>query len=201
MNRILFLFGLHNEDGSVLNLLIFRSSDCFSLGWPMRDDGDFFKSTRDLAQVLLQCETLVSLYLFHGSCITEILFQGRKGSKRKSGSTGKSYFIETRTFWHIFRSYDRMWTFYILALQVFIYNSVEFLKQHSLHSCSSTACMNNSFQTGKQAMLIIAFSKVSPLDIFQQDVLKDLSSIFITAAFLRVLQSMTFLHETAILSN
>lgn len=24
-----------------------RSSDCFSLGWPMRDDGDFFKSTRD----------------------------------------------------------------------------------------------------------------------------------------------------------
>ncbi|KAK1292087.1 Callose synthase 5 [Acorus calamus] len=24
----------------------FWSSDCFSLGWPMRDDGDFFKSTR-----------------------------------------------------------------------------------------------------------------------------------------------------------
>ncbi|XP_004289423.1 PREDICTED: callose synthase 5-like [Fragaria vesca subsp. vesca] len=110
----------------------FWSSDCFSLGWPMRDDGDFFKSTRDLAQ-------------------------GRKGSKKKSGSTGKSYFIETRTFWHIFRSFDRIWTFYILALQ---------------------------------AMLIIAFSKVSLLDIFRKDILGDLSSIFITAAFLRVLQSI-----------
>ncbi|KAL6223182.1 hypothetical protein ACLB2K_006571 [Fragaria x ananassa] len=68
----------------------FWSSDCFSLGWPMRDDGDFFKSTRDLAQ----------------------------------------------------------------------------------------------------AMLIIAFSKVSLLDIFRKDILGDLSSIFITAAFLRVLQSI-----------
>ncbi|BBH02441.1 hypothetical protein Prudu_012993, partial [Prunus dulcis] len=110
----------------------FWSSDCFSLGWPMRDDGDFFKSTRDLAQ-------------------------GRKGSRGKSGSTGKSYFIETRTFWHIFRSFDRFWTFYILALQ---------------------------------AMFIIAFRGISPLDIFQKDVLRDLSSIFITAAFLRVLQSI-----------
>ncbi|KAM1315752.1 hypothetical protein ACFX10_019300 [Malus domestica] len=110
----------------------FWSSDCFSLGWPMRDDGDFFKSTRDLVQ-------------------------GRKGSRRKSGSTGKSYFIETRTFWHIFRSFDRFWTFYVLALQ---------------------------------ALLIIAFRGISPLDIFQKDVLRDLSSIFITAAFLRVLQSI-----------
>ncbi|XP_048434519.1 callose synthase 5-like [Pyrus x bretschneideri] len=110
----------------------FWSSDCFSLGWPMRDDGDFFKSTRDLVQ-------------------------GRKGSRRKSGSTGKSYFIETRTFWHIFRSFDRFWTFYILALQ---------------------------------AMLIVAFRGISPLDIFQKNVLRDLSSIFITAAFLRVLQSI-----------
>lgn len=74
----------------------FWSSDCFSLGWPMRDDGDFFKSTRDMVA------------------------QGRKGSNRKSGSTGKSYFVETRTFWHIFRSFDRLWTFYILALQAMI---------------------------------------------------------------------------------
>ncbi|RZB81263.1 Retrovirus-related Pol polyprotein from transposon RE2 [Glycine soja] len=27
-----------------------RSSDCFSLGWPIRNDGEFFKSTSDLAQ-------------------------------------------------------------------------------------------------------------------------------------------------------
>ncbi|PKI42246.1 hypothetical protein CRG98_037362 [Punica granatum] len=30
----------------------FWSADCFSLGWPMRDDGDFFKSTRILDIVL-----------------------------------------------------------------------------------------------------------------------------------------------------
>lgn len=31
--------------------LIPRSSDCFSLGWPMRDDGEFFKSTRETVKV------------------------------------------------------------------------------------------------------------------------------------------------------
>ncbi|XP_062096562.1 callose synthase 5 [Humulus lupulus] len=110
----------------------FWSSHCFSLGWPMRDDGDFFKSTRDLKQ-------------------------GRKGPRRKSGSTGKSYFVETRTFWHIFRSFDRLWTFYVLTLQ---------------------------------AMIIIAWKGISPIDIFRKDVLYHLSSIFITAAFLRLLQSI-----------
>ncbi|GLT25134.1 hypothetical protein SLA2020_002850 [Shorea laevis] len=71
----------------------FWSPDCFSLGWPMRDDGDFFKSTRDV---------------------------GKKPSSKKPESTGKSNFIEIRTFWHIFHSFDRFWTFYILALQVLI---------------------------------------------------------------------------------
>jgi hypothetical protein len=32
--------------------------------------------------------------------------------------TGKTFFVEVRTFWHIFRSFDRMWAFYILGLQV-----------------------------------------------------------------------------------
>ncbi|OVA15866.1 Glycosyl transferase [Macleaya cordata] len=110
----------------------FWSADCFSLGWPMRDDGDFFKSTRDM--------TL-----------------GRQATRKKSESTGKSYFVETRTFWHIFRSFDRMWTFYVLALQ---------------------------------AMVIVAWNGDSPLDIFRRDILYTVSSIFITAAFLRFLQSV-----------
>ena len=41
-----------------------------------------------------------------------------------------------------------------------------------------------------QALFIIAWSEISLLDIFQKDVLYRLSSIFITAAFLRFLQSM-----------
>ncbi|KAG5534087.1 hypothetical protein RHGRI_022278 [Rhododendron griersonianum] len=110
----------------------FWSTDCFSLGWPMRDDGEFFKST-------------------HG------MNQGREATPRKDRSTGKSYFVETRSFWHNFRSFDRMWTFYILALQ---------------------------------AMVTVAWKDISLLDIFQKDALYSLSSIFITAAFLRFLQSM-----------
>ncbi|KAF7840107.1 callose synthase 5 [Senna tora] len=110
----------------------FWSTDCFSLGWPMRDDGEFFKSTFNAAQ-------------------------GRKGAPKKSGTTGKSNFVETRTFWHIFHSFDRLWTFYLLGLQV---------------------------------MFIIAWQGISVMDIFQKDVLFDLSSIFITAAILRFLQSI-----------
>ncbi|XP_021713855.1 callose synthase 5-like isoform X2 [Chenopodium quinoa] len=110
----------------------FWSSDCFSLGWPMRDDGEFFKSTRETVK-------------------------GRKVFQDSSKGTGKSNFIETRTFWHIFRSFDRLWTFYILALQ---------------------------------AMVIIAWSEAPLLSIFKKDVLYPVSSIFITAAFLRLLQSV-----------
>ncbi|KAM0939118.1 putative 1,3-beta-glucan synthase [Dioscorea sansibarensis] len=113
----------------------FWSSDCFSLGWPMRDDGDFFKSTHE----------------------TRPLAKAGNSSQKSSGPrTGKSNFVETRTFWHIFRSFDRLWTFYILALQ---------------------------------AMTIIAWSGYSPLEIFRKDTLYSISSIFITAAFLRFLQS------------
>ncbi|KAK9142299.1 hypothetical protein Syun_011699 [Stephania yunnanensis] len=108
----------------------FWSSDCFSLGWPMRDDGDFFKSTRSMKK-------------------------GNQAPLGKSESTGKSYFIETRSFWHIFRSFDRMWTFYILSLQV---------------------------------LAIVAWNGTSPLDIFRKNVLYYVSSIFITAAILRLLQ-------------
>ncbi|XP_011624302.2 callose synthase 5 [Amborella trichopoda] len=114
----------------------FWSADCFSLGWPMRDDGDFFKST----------------------CDSRSASQGRHASQKKPEKrTGKSNFVETRTFWHIFRSFDRMWTFYILALQ---------------------------------AMIIIAWHGASPLDIMQKDLLYPVLSIFITAAVLRLLQSI-----------
>lgn len=32
---------------------------------------------------------------------------------------GKVNFVEIRSFWHLFRSFDRMWIFFILCLQVF----------------------------------------------------------------------------------
>ncbi|MQM07928.1 hypothetical protein Taro_040776 [Colocasia esculenta] len=114
----------------------FWSAECFSLGWPMHDDGEFFKSTRE----------------------SRPLAQAGQSSSRKSGrSTGKANFVETRTFWHIFRSFDRLWTFYLLALQ---------------------------------AMVIIAWNVTSFKDLFRKDLIYSVSSIFITAAFLRFLQSI-----------
>jgi callose synthase len=49
-----------------------------------------------------------------------------------------------------------------------------------------------------QAMIIIAWSGVSILNIVQKDVLYQLSSIFITAACLRLLQSMMLLASSSL---
>ncbi|XP_072974061.1 callose synthase 5-like isoform X2 [Typha angustifolia] len=114
----------------------FWSSGCFNLGWPMRDDGDFFKSIGERRPTVLA---------------------GHSFKKVSNKRTGKSHFVETRTFWHIFRSFDRLWTFYILVLQ---------------------------------AMVVIAWSGYPLTEIFRKDILYSVSSIFVTASFLRFLQSI-----------
>uniref|UniRef100_A0A2P2MMM7 1,3-beta-glucan synthase n=5 Tax=Rhizophora mucronata TaxID=61149 RepID=A0A2P2MMM7_RHIMU len=77
----------------------FWSVDCFRLGWPMRADADFF-------------------------CLPPEGHQQDKDEERKpiTGDRwiGKVNFVEIRSFWHIFRSFDRMWSFYILSLQAMI---------------------------------------------------------------------------------
>ncbi|WZZ49830.1 hypothetical protein YC2023_049937 [Brassica napus] len=76
----------------------FWSVRCFRLGWPMRADADFF------------CQTAEEHRL------------DRSEDKPKTGDRwmGKVNFVEIRSFWHIFRSFDRMWSFYILSLQAMI---------------------------------------------------------------------------------
>uniref|UniRef100_A0A0E0K7D1 1,3-beta-glucan synthase n=1 Tax=Oryza punctata TaxID=4537 RepID=A0A0E0K7D1_ORYPU len=114
----------------------FWSRDCFRLGWPMRADADFFK-TPD--------------YPFHDEV---------SGENRRVGSgqwMGKVNFVEIRSFWHIFRSFDRMWSFLILSLQ---------------------------------AMIIIAWNGGTPSDIFDAGVFKQVLSIFITAAILKLGQAI-----------
>ncbi|KAF3780461.1 hypothetical protein EJ110_NYTH39181 [Nymphaea thermarum] len=70
----------------------------------------------------------------------------------------KTNFVEVRTFWHLFRSFDRLWIFFILALQ---------------------------------AMIIIAWNSSGPLmALSQQNVVKSVSSIFITASILNFLQAL-----------
>ncbi|CAK8540523.1 unnamed protein product [Lathyrus sativus] len=78
----------------------FWSADCFRLGWPMRADADFF--------CLLQPERAV--------------FDKSNDDKppNRDGWVGKVNFVEIRSFWHLFRSFDRMWSFFILCLQAMI---------------------------------------------------------------------------------
>ncbi|CAI9103237.1 OLC1v1001686C1 [Oldenlandia corymbosa var. corymbosa] len=76
----------------------FWSVDCFRLGWPMRDDADFF---------------WIPAEKFH----TEKEEIERTTNNRWMG---KINFVEIRSFWHIFRSFDRMWSFLILCLQAMI---------------------------------------------------------------------------------
>ncbi|XP_027342248.1 callose synthase 2-like [Abrus precatorius] len=79
----------------------FWSVDCFRLGWPMRVDSDFFSVPFPRGQRPLNKDEENRSY----------------AADRWSGKTN---FVEIRTFWHVFRSFDRMWSFYILCLQAMI---------------------------------------------------------------------------------
>ncbi|XP_059449642.1 callose synthase 7-like isoform X2 [Corylus avellana] len=69
----------------------------------------------------------------------------------------KTNFVDVRTFWHLYRSFDRMWIFFILAFQ---------------------------------AMVIVAWSPSGSLAaLFDEDVFRSVLSIFITSAFLNLLQA------------
>ncbi|KAL4565116.1 hypothetical protein LXL04_029201 [Taraxacum kok-saghyz] len=75
----------------------FWSVDCFCLGWPLRADSDFF------------CGPLKSNNE-----------SDKKGEGQSSGNgrqASKVNFVEIRSYWHVFRSFDRMWSFFILCLQ------------------------------------------------------------------------------------
>ncbi|KAK8934984.1 Callose synthase 3 [Platanthera zijinensis] len=113
----------------------FWSADCFHLGWPMRADASFF-------------------------CQPPSHRSDKNGDIIPSGRDrwiGKSNFVEIRSFWHVFRSFDRLWAFFILALQV---------------------------------MIILAWNGDSPSDIFDDGVFKQVLSIFITAAVLKLGQAV-----------
>ncbi|KAL8241403.1 hypothetical protein R6Q59_014757 [Mikania micrantha] len=77
----------------------FWSVDCFRLGWPMRADADFF------------CEP-------EKSRESEKNGDGKPIGKHRRAA--KVNFVEIRSYWHVFRSFDRMWSFFILCLQAMI---------------------------------------------------------------------------------
>ncbi|KAL6134958.1 hypothetical protein ACLB2K_067186 [Fragaria x ananassa] len=112
----------------------FWSDKCFKLGWPMDPKADFFRHS-DVTQPANERTNQAT------------------GGRRKP----KTNFVEVRTFLHLYRSFDRMWIFFILALQV---------------------------------MIIVAWSSSgSVTSIFDADVFRSVLSIFMTYAFLNLLQA------------
>ena len=62
---------------------------------------------------------------------------------------GKVNFVEIRSFWHIFRSFDRMWSFFILCLQVPIFASQYFyLSNYPFISSFIPSIIWNSVEVG-----------------------------------------------------
>ena len=116
----------------------------------------------------------------------------------------KTNFVEVRTFWHLYRSFDRMWIFFILAFQVALVLENEFL----LFNLSLRGIYFIYINSGFQAMVIVAWSPSGSIAaLFDEDVFKSVLSIFITSAFLNLLQGIGiilwylkfFLHVTIVL--
>ncbi|RYR49519.1 hypothetical protein Ahy_A07g036037 isoform A [Arachis hypogaea] len=79
----------------------FWSIDCFRLGWPMRIDSEFF-------------------YVYPLPEKRSANKDEETGNIARGRWIGKTNFVEIRSYWHVFRSFDRMWSFYILCLQAMI---------------------------------------------------------------------------------
>ncbi|KAK1591245.1 hypothetical protein Q3G72_004616 [Acer saccharum] len=99
----------------------FWSPDCFQIGWPMRLDHDFF------------CVSPYYCKLKNAQGSPNVVNENSEGEEKEDeeqGATveenreqnwlGKTNFVEIRSFWQIFRSFDRMWSFFILSLQAMI---------------------------------------------------------------------------------
>ncbi|KAH9779585.1 putative callose synthase 8 [Citrus sinensis] len=98
----------------------FWSTVCFEIGWPMRLEHDFFWVTNNRKAK-------------NATVPRDAVKEKNKGEEKKDEEQGagveencepmwlgKTNFVEIRSFWQIFRSFDRMWSFYILCLQAMI---------------------------------------------------------------------------------
>ncbi|KAK4275573.1 hypothetical protein QN277_018631 [Acacia crassicarpa] len=76
----------------------FWSDKCFKLGWPMDPEADFFRNSAE----------------------SQPVNEGPNQASSGAGKKPKTNFVEVRTYWSLYRSFDRMWIFFILALQAMI---------------------------------------------------------------------------------
>ncbi|RID63686.1 hypothetical protein BRARA_E02670 [Brassica rapa] len=104
----------------------FWSIECFELGWPMRSEHDFFcvepldtsKPRRWREKLRFRRQTKkTDEEMEDDEELGPITEEQIKPTQRWLGKTN---FVEIRSFWQIFRSFDRMWSFFVLSLQALI---------------------------------------------------------------------------------
>ncbi|KAL0362554.1 UNVERIFIED_CONTAM: putative callose synthase 8, partial [Sesamum calycinum] len=99
----------------------FWSPDCFQIGWPMRLDHDFFCVDPSNDGKKKKSQKSVKTRDEEKSDNNEDEEIGATADENREPKwLGKTNFAEIRSFWQIFRSFDRMWSFLILALQAMI---------------------------------------------------------------------------------
>ncbi|KAM7266925.1 hypothetical protein ACFE04_009091 [Oxalis oulophora] len=150
----------------------FWSPDCFEIGWPMRLDHDFFcvQSTKKHKVKKARPPPTPTPTPTPTTDVENHTEEVENHTEENENEPmveeeihepkwlGKTNFVEIRSFWQIFRSFGRMWGFFIMSLQ---------------------------------ALVIMAYHDLKyPLDIFDKEVFDDVTSIFVTSAFLRLIEAI-----------
>lgn len=143
-----------------------RSPACFELSWPMRKESPFLRVPTKRKRVghCMNLSIMLSVFL---CTIFNFL---------SNLQTGKSTFVEHRTFLHLYRSFHRMWIFLIVMFQVHL----TFTSFHAYVSCFWLVIVFIIFQ----GLTIVAF-KDGKLNL---DTFKTLLSIGPTYAILKFLE-------------
>ncbi|XP_052206358.1 putative callose synthase 8 isoform X2 [Diospyros lotus] len=104
----------------------FWSSDCFEIGWPMNLDHNFFCAHDSKMR---NAQKPLKIIQERGTEQNENQDEVATHEKNEQKWLGKTNFVEIRSYWQIFRSFDRLWSFSILSLQAMI-----IMASHNLES-------------------------------------------------------------------
>ncbi|MQM06168.1 hypothetical protein Taro_038982 [Colocasia esculenta] len=159
------------------------STDCFKIGWPLRLDCDFFcTKSKYQNSTNLHVPSLHFIYvLFSLKYIYIFLIYASTCEGHQGKWLGKMNFVEIRSFLHLFRSFDRMWLFFISAYQV---QSTQ--QEYVIFKCFIMLLVLACYSM--KVIIIMAWHALeSPFQLFNSTVFEDVMSIFITCAFLQLM--------------
>ncbi|XP_057992637.1 putative callose synthase 8 isoform X1 [Hevea brasiliensis] len=102
----------------------FWSPDCFQIGWPMHLDHEFFcvqaSNKHKVKKTVDEKKKREAKEDEQLGLNRDEELRVPRNDHREPRWLGKTNFVEIRSFWQIFRSFDRMWSFFILSLQAMI---------------------------------------------------------------------------------